>query len=73
MRHYAGKKPGGSEDSMHRTKLGLFGTSRPAANADDHQPHDRTLPVEHLELLAGLTPVERATAEAMLRNDAIAA
>lgn len=58
---------------MHRTKLGLFGAARPAAHTDHHQSQDRTLPAEHLELLAGLTPVERATAEAMLRNDAIAA
>lgn len=58
---------------MNRTKLGLFGAARPAANAHQNENDRHPLAAEHQELLAGLTPVERATAEAMLRDATMAA
>jgi hypothetical protein len=58
---------------MNRTKLGLFGAARPVANAYDSTNDRHPLTAERQELLAGLTPVERATAEALLRSDSVAA
>jgi len=56
---------------MSRMKLGLFGAARPSTA--DRPSNDTILDAHRQEHLAGLTPVERAAAEAMMRQNAIAA
>ncbi|MGP7794784.1 hypothetical protein [Sphingomonas sp. CLY1604] len=57
---------------MSRIKLGLFGAARQSA-ADDRTNDNSVVDAYRQEHLSGLTPVERAAAEAMMRKDALAA
>lgn len=58
---------------MSRITLGLFGAkSSSFAGQDRTHAAEAPLAVEHRERLAGLTPVERAAAEAMIRGAATA-
>ena len=57
---------------MNRIKLGLFGAARPSSVSADLQAPSDAHTIEAQDRLAGLTPVEIATAEAMSRNDAAA-
>lgn len=59
---------------MSRITLGLFGAARSSFAVDDRaHPAEAPLAAEHRERLAGLTPVERAAAEAMIRGASLSA
>jgi hypothetical protein len=54
---------------MNRIKLGLFGAVRPSHVSADAQAPNDPRSAEAQDRLAGLTPVEIATVEAMARTE----